>query len=180
MISIFPLSTSHIFVAKFQQYLHMKMIRYSRSCGSFHNFLDSGLLLARNLLNHRFLLLSWSHHFVSFTVATITWLTTMDYHCQKWPKMCSTFRKHFPVLSHPRLITGCVTRLTLRVTLVKQELFTLPEHLSSLLIIEVRVTRSLVVYVCFVGCCLSHCTFFCWSLCCLFFDIRILITPLLS
>ena len=45
----------------------------------------------------------------------------------------------------------------------------------------VRVTRSLVLYVCFIDRCLSFCTFFVWPLCCLFFfDIRILITPLVS
>jgi hypothetical protein len=39
-------------------------------------------------------------------------------------------RKHryFP---HSLLITGFVTRLTLRVPLVEQELLTLPEHLSA-------------------------------------------------
>jgi hypothetical protein len=42
----------------------------------------------------------------------------------------------------------------------------------------VRVTRSLVLCLCFVDRCLS---FFFWSLCCLFFfDILILITPLVS
>ena len=42
----------------------------------------------------------------------------------------------------------------------------------------VRVTRSVVLYVCFVDRCLY---FFFWSLWCLFFfDIRILITPLVS
>jgi len=41
-----------------------------------------------------------------------------------------------------------------------------------------KVTRSLVVYVCFVDRCLSFCTFFFWPLCCLFvFEIQILITP---
>jgi hypothetical protein len=45
----------------------------------------------------------------------------------------------------------------------------------------IRVTRSLVLYVCVVDRCLSFCTFFLWSLCFLFFfDIRILITPLVS
>jgi hypothetical protein len=39
----------------------------------------------------------------------------------------------------------------------------------------VRVTRSLVLYVCFVGRSLSL-----WSLCCLSFDLRILITSLMS
>ena len=76
-----------------------------------------------------------------------------------------------------------ITRLTRRVPLVKQELPTLPEHLSSPPTFDgVRVTRSLVLYVCFVDHCLSFCIyFFIWPLCCLFFfDLRILITPLVS
>jgi hypothetical protein len=41
---------------------------------------------------------------------------------------------------------------------------------------EVRVTRTLILYVCFADRCLSF-----WPLCCLFFfDIRILIIPLVS
>jgi hypothetical protein len=44
---------------------------------------------------------------------------------------------------------------------VEQELPTLPEHLSSPPVFSgVRVTRSLVLYVCFVERCLSACTFF--------------------
>ena len=63
-------------------------------------------------------------------------------------------------LPHSRLITGFVTRLTRRVPLVEQELLTIPEHLSSPpLFSGVRVTRSLVLYVCFVDRCLSFCTF---------------------
>ena len=43
-----------------------------------------------------------------------------------------------------------------------------------------RVTRSLVLYVCFVDRCLSFCTF-AWPLRCLFFfDIRVQIAPLVS
>ena len=78
------------------------------------------------------------------------------------------------------LITGCVTRLTHRVSLVKQERFTLPENLSSPPDLSgVRVTRSLVLYVCLVDRCLSFLTLFFCPLCCLFFfDIRILNTPL--
>ena len=46
-------------------------------------------------------------------------------------------------------------------SVVEQELFTLPEHLSSPPAFSgVRVTRSLVLYVCFVDRCLSFCTFF--------------------
>jgi hypothetical protein len=41
-----------------------------------------------------------------------------------------------------------------------QELLTLPEHLSSPAVFSgVRVTRSLILYVCFVDRCLSFCTF---------------------
>ena len=36
---------------------------------------------------------------VNFTVATMTWLTVMEYLCHKWPRICSSSRKHFPVLS---------------------------------------------------------------------------------
>jgi hypothetical protein len=65
--------------------------------------------------------------------------------------------------------------------LVEQELLTLSEHLSSPSVISgVRVTRSWVLYVCFVDRCLSFCPFS-LPLCCLFFfKIRNLITPLVS
>ena len=58
------------------------------------------------------------------------------------------------------LITGFVTRLIRRVTLVEQELLILPEHMSSPPIFSgVRVTRSLIFNVCFVDHCLSFSTF---------------------
>ena len=85
-------------------------------------------------------------------------------------------------LMHDSFITGFVTRLTRRVPLLDQELLTLPEHLSSPPVCSgVRVTRSLVLYVCFVDRCLSFGTFsFGHCVCLFFFDIRILITPLVS
>jgi hypothetical protein len=43
--------------------------------------------------------LCWSHHFERFTFATLTWLADVEYRCHKWPRICSTWRKHFPVLS---------------------------------------------------------------------------------
>jgi hypothetical protein len=59
-----------------------------------------------------------------------------------------------------RLITGFVTRLTPRVSLVEQELLTLPKHRSSPPVFSgVRVSRSLVLYVCFVDHCFSFSTF---------------------
>ena len=72
------------------------------------------------------------------------------------PLVVNTSRS-FP---HSRHITGFVIRLTRRVPLVEQELPTLPEHMSSPPVFSgVRVTRSLVLYVCFVDRCLSFCTF---------------------
>ena len=68
--------------------------------------------------------------------------------------------------------------LTRRVPLVEQVLLTLPDHLSSPPVFSgVRVTGSLV----FCRALFVLLYFFCWPLCCLFFfDIRILITPLVS
>jgi hypothetical protein len=54
-------------------------------------------------------------------------------------------------IQHSWLITGFVTRLTRWVSLEEQELLTLPEQLSSPPVFSgVRVTRSLVLCVCFV------------------------------
>ena len=72
------------------------------------------------------------------------------------PLVVNTSRS-FP---HSRLITGFVTRLTRRMPLMEQVLLTLLEHLSSPPVFSgVRVTRSLVLYVCFVDRCLYFCTF---------------------
>ena len=50
----------HIYIATFQQHLHMEyisqLIRYSKACGSYQDFLDRGFLLTRKLLNQGFLL----------------------------------------------------------------------------------------------------------------------------
>ena len=87
----------------------------------------------------------------------------------------STYRS-FP---HSWHITGFVSRLTRRVSLVKQELPTLPEHLSSTSVFSrVRVTRSLVFCVMFCRSLFVLLSFFVWPLCCLSFDVQILITSL--
>ena len=110
------------------------------------------------------------------------------------PLIVNTSRS-FP---HSWFITGFVTRLTRRVSLVEQELLTLPEHLSSPLVFSgLRVTQSLVLCVCFVDLFFPFVLFLLasvlsvllwhtdsnypfgifWPVCCLsFFDIRILIT----
>ena len=80
---------------------------------------------------------------------------------------------------HSWHINGFVTRLTWRMSLLEQELPTLPEQLSSPPVFS-RVLK-LYVCVCFVDRCLSLYPFFVWSLRCLsFFDLQILITHLVS
>jgi hypothetical protein len=93
------------------------------------------------------------HSFESCTIATMTWFTAMKYLCHKWPRIYSTCRNHsFP---HSWLLTGFASRLTRRLPLVEQELLTLPELLSSTPVFSgIRVTRSLVLWVCFVDRCL--------------------------
>jgi hypothetical protein len=64
---------------------------------------------------------------------------------------------------------------------VEQELLTLPKCLSSPPVFSgVRVTRSLVLCLCFEDRRLFFCLFSFWPLCCLSFDIWILITSLVS
>ena len=136
-----------------------QMIRYSRGCGSYQDFLDRGLLLTRKIQNQGFLLVKLKsslrkcygrhHDLVDRSGISVSQMTTDMFHVNT--------SRSFP---HSRLITGFVTRLTRRVPLVEQELPTLPQHLSSPPVFSgVRVTRSLVLYVCFVDRCLSFCTF---------------------
>ena len=70
-------------------------------------------------------------------------------------------------LQLPSPTTGRVhNNYTRRASLVEKELFALPEHLSSPHVFSgVRVTRSLVLYVCFVDRCLLLLYFFFWPLC---------------
>ena len=92
----------------------------------------------------------------------MTWLTVVEYLCHKWPRICSTCRKHFPVHSSFVTYHRVLTWLTRRVSLVEQELPTLSEHLSSPPVssgVRVRVPRSLVLCVCFVDRCLFFCSF---------------------
>ena len=112
----------------------------------------------------------------------MTWLTVMEYLCQKLPRICSTCRKHFPVLSsfmtYHRV---CNWINTTRATGGTGTAYPSRAPECTPCFSGARVTRSLVLCVCFVDRCLSFLYFFFWPLCCLyFFDIRILITLLVS
>ena len=133
------------------------MIRYSRACGSYHDLLDRGLLLTRKLLKHGFLFVKLKSSLERFTVATTTWLNICVTNDHGYVPLVVNTSRSFPC---SWLITGFVTRLPRRVSLMEQGLLTLPEHLSSPPVFSgVRVTRSLVLCVCFVDRCLSFYTF---------------------
>ena len=121
------------------------LIWYSGVCGSYHDFLDRGLLLTSKLLNQRFLVVKLQRSLRKF-----------------YGRHHDLVERNGISVSFPCswLITGFLTRLTWRVSLVEQELLTLLEYLSSPLVFSgVRVSRSLVLYVCFVDRCLSLFTF---------------------
>ena len=70
--------------------------------------------------------------------------------------------------------------VTRRVPLVEQELLTIREHLRSPFFSGVHVTRSIVFCVMFCRSLFVLLSFFFFSLCRLFFDLRIMIIPLVS
>jgi hypothetical protein len=87
-------------------------------------------------------------------------LTAMEYLCYKRSLICSTCRKHFQVLSSCMMYHRVFSYINTTVSLEEQELPTLPEDLSSPpVFITVRVTWSLVLYLCCVDRCSSFCTF---------------------
>ena len=98
------------------------------------------------------------------------------------PRICSTCRKHFPVLSSFMTYHRVCNYInTTGATSGAGTTYPSGHPSSPSVFIGVGVTQSLVLCVCFVDRrCLSFCTFF-WALCCLFFfDIRILIAPLVT
>ena len=95
----FPFICSNISAPRAYGVYISQLIRYSRGYGSYQNFLDRGLLLTRKLLNQGFLLVKLKSLLRKLYGPLMTWLTVMEYLCHKWPRICSTCRKHFPVFS---------------------------------------------------------------------------------
>ena len=142
-IVIFPFICSNIPAAPAYGVDISQLIRYSRACGFYQKSIDRWLLLTRKLLNQGFLL----EVITSKVLRSPPWLG--------WPlwNICCITNDHGYVplvvntsrfFPHSRLITGFVTRLTRRVSLVEQEMPTHPEHLSSSPVFSgFHVTRSL-------------------------------------
>ena len=105
------------------------------------------------------------HHFESFIVPALIWSTFVEYQCHKWPRYVPLVVITIRFCPHSWLITGHVTRITRRVTLEEQELFTRAEHLSSspnlncLCGVRVVCGVKLHVFMCFVLCCDVRCDF---------------------
>jgi hypothetical protein len=108
-----------------------QLIWYSSACGSYQDFLDRGFLLTRKLLNQGFLLVKLKSSLRKFysrhhdLVDSYGISVTNDHGYV--PLVVSTSR------FLPRswlMITGFVTRLIRRVSLVDQELLTLPEQFT--------------------------------------------------
>ena len=95
----------------------------------------------------------------------------MEYQFRKWPRIRSTCPKHFLVLSSYTTYYRVCNYINMTGGTSGAGSATLPDHPSSSPVFsEVRVTRFLVMYVCFVERCLSFCTFifkplYCLSLC---------------
>ena len=79
----FPLICSNITTAPAYGVYISQLIRYSRVCGTYQNFLDGGFVLTRKLLNQEFLLVQLKSSLRNLTVATNTWFTAMEYMCHK-------------------------------------------------------------------------------------------------
>jgi hypothetical protein len=99
LIVNFPFICSKIPAAPAYGVYIPQIMRYSRACGSYQDVLERGLLLTRKLLNQRFHFIKVKSSLRHCTVASMTWLTAMEYLCHKLPRICSTCRKHFPVIS---------------------------------------------------------------------------------
>ena len=88
-------------------------------------------------------------------MCSLRWMRNVPLACS-WPVLFSSADKRYIFV----VLVSFVTRLTRWVPLEEQELPTLSEHMSTPPDCSgVRITRSLVLYVCFVDRCLSLCTF---------------------
>jgi hypothetical protein len=95
----FPFICSNIIAAPTYGVYISQLIRYSRACGSYQDFLDRGLLLTMKLLNQGFLLVKLKSSLRKLYGRHHDLLSLVEYMCHKWPRICSTCRKHFPFLS---------------------------------------------------------------------------------
>ena len=176
----FPFICSNIPVAPAYVVYISQLIRYSRACGSNHDSLDIKLLLTREVQNESFLLVKLKSSLQKFYVDTMTGWPLWNIRVTNDHGYATIVVHTSMSFHHAWLITGFKTKLTQRMSLVEQELLTSVGHLKSPTVVsDVSVSWSLVLFIMF-----SRSLFvllFLWPLCCLsFFNIQILIIPLVS
>ena len=97
-------------------YIVSQLIRHSRACGSYSNFLYRGQLLTRKLLNQGLLAFKLKSSLRNVYSRHHDLVDVMEYLCHKWPRMCSVCRNHNPVHStfilHYRIYSNTVTSRT--------------------------------------------------------------------
>ena len=76
----FPFMCSNIPVVLVYGVYLSQMIRYSRACGSYQDFLDRGLLLTRKILNQGFLLVKLKSSLRKFFGIYVSQMTTDMFH----------------------------------------------------------------------------------------------------
>jgi hypothetical protein len=134
-----------------------------------HSLVTHGSNNGKKPENHKLLIspfITFSFHFENFTWPVWPLWNICITNDHGYVPLVVNISRSFP---HSRLITGFVTRLTRWVPLVEQELLTLPEHLCySSFSFMCMFCRSLFFLL----------YFFFWPLLCLFFDIQILMYPL--
>jgi hypothetical protein len=165
----------------FQQQLHIKFIRYSRAYASYQDFFDRGLLLTWKLLVQGFLLVKLKSSLRKLYCRHHDLVNVMECLWHKWPRYVPLVVSTSRFFPHAWLITGFATRLTRRVTIVGQEQdyhSGPPEFTPGF---EWVSCYSIFSFMCMFCRSLIVLLFFFRPLCCLFFfDIRILITHLVS
>ena len=155
-------------------------IRYFRACGSYQDLLDWGVLLTRTLLNQWFLLLTLKSSLRTFYGFHHYLAGRYRIYVHKWPRIFSTCHKHFLILSsfmtYHRVYNYVNTTGT---TSGAGTAF--PSGAPGFTPVLWCSCYSIFSFVCmFYRSLFVLLYFFFWPLCCLFFDLRIVITPLVS
>ena len=76
-----------------------QLIRYSRACGSYHDFFDRELLLTRKLPKQGFLVIKLKSSLWKFYGRNHDLLAVTEYLFHEWPRIRSVLRNNNPVIS---------------------------------------------------------------------------------
>ena len=163
----FPFTCSNIpaYIVYFSQ-----LIRYSRACGFYQNFLNRGLLLTTKLLSQWLLLVKLKSTHRKYYGATMIWLTIIEYtwrNDHRYVPLIVNTSRSFP---HSWPITGYLAKLTSGAGTA----YISPEHLNSPPVSCYSIFSVMCMF------CRSwfFLLYFFFRSCFLFFDMRILITRL--